>query len=126
MHGVRLYGGSVARWFGYTGVSYTVVKLPGGSVAWGSVTRTCSVKPPLTEEIIMVLKKMKFLKYPGEGRISGEMLKTSVRAPPDIWTALMNAILNTKEIPKNWTRSILVKVFKIKTNAKIGEELVSY
>ena len=44
--------------------------------------------------------------------ILSEILKASLRACIFVWTVLLAAICNNEKVPKDWTRGILVKIFK--------------
>ncbi|XP_065565735.1 uncharacterized protein LOC136030594 [Artemia franciscana] len=71
-----------------------------------------SADPPSTEEGTTAVKKLKNGRAPGVDGITAEMLKVSLRAYIFVWTALLVAIWNNEKVPKDWTRGILVKLFK--------------
>ena len=58
------------------------------------------------------VKKLKNGRAPGVDGITAEMLKASLRACITVWTALLVAIWNSEKVPKDWTKGILVKLFK--------------
>ncbi|XP_065584026.1 craniofacial development protein 2-like [Artemia franciscana] len=71
-----------------------------------------SADPPSTVEVTTAVKKLKNGRAPGVDGITAEMLKASLRACMFVWTALLVAIWNNEKVPKDWTRGILVKLFK--------------
>ena len=71
-----------------------------------------SADTPSTEEVTTAVKKLKNGRAPGVDGITAEMLKVSLRACIFVWTALLVAIWTNEKVPKDWTRGILVKLFK--------------
>ena len=71
-----------------------------------------SADPPSTEEVTTAVKKLENGRAPGVDGITAEMLKASLRACITVWTALLVAIWNSEKVPKDWTKGILVKLFK--------------
>ena len=69
-----------------------------------------SADPPSTLEVEAAIKT---LRWPYMvGRITAEMLKTSLWACLNLWNALLVAVWSMGKVPRDWTRGILVKLFK--------------
>ena len=67
-------------------------------------------------EVLNAAKKLKSGKSTGEDRTAAEMIKCSVAVCITVRAKFFSIIRRTKEIPKGWTKSTLVKMFK-KDNA---------
>jgi predicted peroxiredoxin len=73
------------------------------------------------EEIIKAVKTLKNNKSPGLDNILNEHIKISINKMLPIYNKLFNVIFNTGQIPVNWTKGVILPIYKNKGNIESPE-----
>ncbi|CAF4821678.1 unnamed protein product [Pieris macdunnoughi] len=74
----------------------------------------------MQEETEKAIDTQKNYKTPGPDGISNEILKQTKVAVAPILTEIFNYVINTEIIPKQWTESIIILIFKKGNHCDIG------
>ena len=67
---------------------------------------------PTADEILSASKKLKNGKSPGSDRISGEMVKSSIRRSLSVWLVFFSLLWQKEKVPKDWRAGTIIKLFK--------------
>ena len=70
------------------------------------------IGPISSEELDVVIRKLKNNKSPGEDRISAEMLKALGQLGMHALLQLLNSVWQEEQVPSDWKRGIIVKIPK--------------
>ncbi|CAK1597712.1 unnamed protein product [Parnassius mnemosyne] len=79
----------------------------------------------LTSEVIKAIKSQKLKKAPGPDKIPNEMLKGSLKEISPVLAKLFNKILQTRQIPEEWTECHIILLHNKENPAAIEQMMQS-